>query len=99
MKESIQPFVQELKKAREKKGLSQRALSQKIGVPQSHISTIENGKVDLQLSSLLEIARHLDLEPMLIPRSLILTVSSFLKHPTSTRQIPAYRLEEDDEEA
>lgn len=98
MKESIQHIAEELKKAREKKGLSQRELGQKIGVPQGHISNIENGKVDLQLSSFLELARALDFEPMLIPRPLIITVETFLKYPTSTKQIPAYRLEEDDDE-
>jgi transcriptional regulator with XRE-family HTH domain len=57
-----------LKTAREAKGLSQRALSQKAGVPQSHISKIENGAVDLRVSSLVELGRVLDLELMLVPR-------------------------------
>ena len=35
-----------LKAAREKKGLSQRALSAHAGVPQSHISKIESGAVN-----------------------------------------------------
>ncbi len=34
-----------LRKAREQKGLSQRALSARVGVPQSHISKIENNAV------------------------------------------------------
>lgn len=57
-----------LKTAREAKGLSQRALSVKAGVPQSHISKIENGAVDLRVSSLVELGRVLDLELMLVPR-------------------------------
>lgn len=57
-----------LKAAREQKGLSQRALSARAGVPQSHISKIENGGVNLTVSSLTAIANALDLELALIPR-------------------------------
>ena len=38
-------IIQTIKTAREAKGLSQRALSERIGVPQSHISKIENNSV------------------------------------------------------
>lgn len=61
-------IAESLKAARERKGLSQRALSAKAGIPQSHISRIENGAVDLRLSSLVELARVLDLELTLVPR-------------------------------
>ncbi|MDK3075497.1 helix-turn-helix domain-containing protein [Sedimentitalea sp. JM2-8] len=57
-----------LKAAREKKGLSQRALSSRAGVPQSHISKIESGAVNLTVSSLTAIANALDLELALVPR-------------------------------
>lgn len=57
-----------LKAAREKKGLSQRALSARAGVPQSHISKIESGAVNLTVSSLTAIANALDLELALVPR-------------------------------
>ncbi|UOA33790.1 hypothetical protein DSM110093_03886 (plasmid) [Sulfitobacter sp. DSM 110093] len=57
-----------LKTARENKGLSQRALSARAGVPQSHISKIESGAVNLTVSSLTAIANALDLELALVPR-------------------------------
>ena len=57
-----------LKAARAKKGLSQRALSARAGVPQSHISKIESGAVNLTVSSLTAIANALDLELALVPR-------------------------------
>jgi len=68
MNESIAHIAQQIKEAREVKGLSQRALSKKVGIPQSHISKIENGAVNLQLSSLIELARVLELELMLVPK-------------------------------
>ncbi len=68
MLESIAYIAQQIKAARETKGLSQRALSEKVGIPQSHISRIENGAVNLQLSSLIELARVLELELMLVPK-------------------------------
>lgn len=68
-----------LKAAREAKGLSQRALSKLVGVPQSHISKIENGAVDLRLSSLVEIARVLDLEVTLVPRKNLSVVQSIVR--------------------
>ena len=41
-------IIAALKAARQEKGLSQRELSAKAGVPQSHISKIERGAVDLR---------------------------------------------------
>lgn len=60
--------------ARAERQLSQRALVELAGVPQSHISNIENGKVNICISSLFAIARVLELEPMLIPRRYVLAV-------------------------
>ncbi len=68
-----------LKTARESKGLSQRELSKKAGVPQGHISKIENGAVDLRLSSLVALARVLDLELTLVPRKAVSAVKSIVR--------------------
>ena len=70
-----------LKQARESKGLSQRDLGARIAVPQSHISKIESGTVDLKASSLIEFARALDLELMLVPRSLVPAVEALSRVP------------------
>lgn len=72
-------IAETLRKAREQKGLSQRALSNRAGVPQSHISKIENNAVDLRLSSLTAIAHALDLELTLIPRKAVPAVKSVTK--------------------
>jgi DNA-binding XRE family transcriptional regulator len=68
-----------LKAARESRGLSQRTLSKKSGVPQGHISKIENGAVDLRLSSLVALARALDLELILVPRKAVPAVKSIVR--------------------
>lgn len=72
-------IVQTLKAARQGKGLSQRGLGKLVGVPQSHISRIESGAVDLRLSSLVEIARALDLELTLVPRKSVTAVQSIVR--------------------
>ena len=73
---AIEQIAETLKEARARKELSQRALSTLAGLPQSHISKIENGAVDLRLSSLIELARVLDLELTLIPRNAAIAVNA-----------------------
>ena len=63
-----------MREARQRKGLSQRDLSKQSGVPQGQISRIENGAVDLRLSSLIELGRALDLELILVPRKSVSAV-------------------------
>lgn len=76
---TTEQIAQNLKAAREAKGLSQRALAKLADVPQSHISKIENGAVDLRLSSLIEIARALDLEVTMVPRKTLPAVQSIVR--------------------
>jgi transcriptional regulator with XRE-family HTH domain len=79
MNYEIEEIVAALKSAREAKALSQRDLSARAGVPQSHISKIESGKVDLQLSSLIQLARLLDLEVKLVPKKALPAVDSVVR--------------------
>src|SRR5687767_4532069 len=72
-----------LRDARENNGLSQRDLSAISGIPQSHISKIEKGAVDLRLSSLVELARALDLEAVLVPRAAVPAVQSIVRSAAS----------------
>lgn len=79
MNYAITHIANKLKAARAAKGLSQRALSKLAGVPQSHISKIENAFVDLRLSSLIELARVLGLELMLVPRKTLPAIKSIAR--------------------
>ena len=77
-KYKIEHITDALKDARKRKGLSQRELSERSGVPQSHISRIESGAVDLRLSSLIELARTLDMELLTVPRKAVPAVRSIV---------------------
>lgn len=63
-------LVSQVRQAREAAGLSQRALSERTGQTQSHISQIESGKMEPGLSSFIDMARALDLELLLVPKKL-----------------------------
>ncbi len=71
-------IIQSLKAVRQEKGLTQAELGKKLGLPQSHISKIEQELVNPQLSTLCDMARILDMELTLVPRSMLPTVRSLL---------------------
>jgi HTH-type transcriptional regulator / antitoxin HipB len=60
----------QLRQSREVKGLTQSDMGARIGQPQSAVSRIERGS-DLRLSTLLEMSRVLEMEPVLVPKLLI----------------------------
>lgn len=95
---STEQLAQQLKAQRENRGLSQRALSRIAGVPQSHISKIENNAVDLRLSSFVAIARALDLDLMLVPKKALPAVQSIVGNiagsTSEADKRPAYRLDD-----
>ena len=93
---ATEDIVLTLKKAREARGLSQRALGAKAGIPQSHISKIENGTVDLRVSSLVELSRVLGLEFVLVPRKFVPAVEAIIRGRGEEVR-PAYSLDEDDD--
>jgi len=86
-------LVKVLVRARLESGLSQRALGERLNVPQSHISRIERGKTDIRLSSLIEMARRLDLEVVLVPRQ-VLPALRAITAPKASEEDYLYRLGE-----
>ncbi|WP_232476097.1 helix-turn-helix domain-containing protein [Flavisphingomonas formosensis] len=75
----LEEFGQKLLDARVRKGLSQRSLAERTGVPQAHISKIEQGRVDIRLSSLVELARAVDLDVQLLPRQALAAVEGAVR--------------------
>ncbi len=63
-------ILKELKIARQEKGLNQSEFGNKLGLPQSHISKIEREETNPRLSTVIDMARIVDRELMLVPRRL-----------------------------
>ena len=87
MNYNLENLAIRLKSARERKGLGQRALSERTGIPQPQISRIEKGLVDLRLSSLSAISHSLDLEVVLVPRKALPATQSIINSTENTQFI------------
>ncbi|PXW68081.1 helix-turn-helix protein [Blastomonas natatoria] len=93
MSAGIEEIAASIREARIAKALTQKELGLRVGLPQSHISKIEKGTVDLKLSSLVEIARALELEIMLVPRKALPAVEGAVRaHGTSVETSRALSL-------
>ncbi|HSI84979.1 MAG: helix-turn-helix domain-containing protein [Candidatus Methylacidiphilales bacterium] len=67
-------ILTQLKSLRQQREMNQSKLGEKLGLPQSHISKIEQGATDPRLSTVQDLARVLDHELMLVPRELVSVV-------------------------
>lgn len=85
--EKLLPIITALTTARHRAGLSQRALADKVGLAQSHISKIERGAVDPQTTSLVEIARVLGLELSLVPTPLMPALRALIRESIPTQSL------------
>ena len=91
----------QIKQARTQRGWSQRQLGAAVGLPQSHVSGLESGEVVPRFDTLLDLVRVLDLDLLVVPRSLIPAVQSLIrsqKEPDSTEK-PLYAMDEENAES
>ena len=65
-----------LSQLRRRKGLTQAALANLLGVPQSYVSKYELGERRIDLLETLEICRALDTDPVVFVRTLVKTIKS-----------------------
>jgi len=72
-------ILKQLKIARQEKGLKQSEFGKKIGLPQSHVSKIERGETDPRLSTVVDMARIVDRELILVPRRLVPVIRSMME--------------------
>lgn len=86
-----------LKAARKAKGLSQHALSERTGMPQSHVSKVESAATDIRITSLLTLAHALDLDLALVPRRLMPAIEGLRRSlgAPDDAAAPAYRLDDE----
>lgn len=95
MKHQIQNLIGSIVAARKARNISQSEMARKLGMPQSYLSRLESGKLDVRLSSLVDVARFLGLEIVLIPNTMIPTVESLTKaETTADSQRPLYNIED-----
>ncbi|PJR08794.1 helix-turn-helix domain-containing protein [Sinorhizobium meliloti] len=78
---------QQLRAAREAQKMSQRELSARSGLTQSHISQIERGTIEPGLGSLVDVARALDLEIVLAPKKLMPAMRNILDSASASSDV------------
>ena len=83
---AVKQLAQTLREARIARGLSQRELAERAGLGQSRLALIEAGGVDLRTSTLVQLARALDLELVLAPRRVLPAVQSLTESQPRRRQ-------------
>ncbi|MET3900381.1 transcriptional regulator with XRE-family HTH domain [Devosia sp. UYZn731] len=79
----MQILIEQLRRARAENHLSQRELSARTGLTQSNISLIENGSTEPGINTVVQLARALDLELMLVPKRYIPAVIGIMRSPTN----------------
>ncbi len=73
---AIKQLAEALKDIRIARGFTQRELAERAGFGQNRLALIEAGEVDLRASTLIQLARALDLELVLVPLRVLPAVQS-----------------------
>ncbi len=74
-----EPMRRQLRRARRSRLLSQEVLGERLGVPQAHLSMVETGRGLPRVETLLDLARLLDHELVLVPRNLASLVAALIE--------------------
>jgi transcriptional regulator with XRE-family HTH domain len=72
-------FRRELSEARLDHGWSQAELGRRLGLPQSHISGMETGRIVPRFDTFLDWVRVLDRDVLMVPRTMVPAVQSLLR--------------------
>lgn len=95
-------FSAELKAARLRLGWSQAELGRQVGLPQAHISGIETGRIVPRFDTLLDVVRVLDLDLVLVPRSLVPAVGALVRDArgadSDEEERPLYAFDDEDDD-
>lgn len=79
MRTSLINSVEQLRNARKASGLTHETLAQNAGLSRMTVQRTEAGKIDPRLSTLLVLARALDMDLMLVPTSLRSDLENFVR--------------------
>ena len=93
---------QALASARRQKDLSQAQLGKLVGLPQTHVSGIETGRIVPRYDTLLDLVRVLNHDLVLVPRDLVPVVEALLRERRQSsadeEEKPLYEPDPDDAE-
>ncbi len=79
-----------LSQARAERKISQAALARRLGMSAPNLSRIEHG-ADFRVSTLLDVARALKLEPVLVPKDRLAAVRALLGRSDGDGDAPVER--------
>lgn len=77
-------LIEQLRLARKDEGITQRELSARTGLTQSNISLIENGSTEPGLKTVVQLARALNLELMLVPKRYVPAVTGIIRQQSQS---------------
>ena len=100
MLENIKYLTERLIEVRKSLKMRQSRVAQSVGIPQSHLSKIESGLVNVKLGNFVELARTLGLEVMLVPKkevSFVLGIVASGKEGGEALK-PAYTVDEESDD-
>lgn len=96
-------FRQALTSARRHQDLSQAQLGKLVGLPQTHVSGIETGRIVPRYDTLLDLVRVLNHDLVLVPRDLVPVVEALLRERRQSsadeEEKPLYEPDPDDAES
>jgi HTH-type transcriptional regulator / antitoxin HipB len=72
-------FAAAFRSRRRERKVTQASLARRLGMSVSNLSRIEHG-ADFRVSTLLDLARELRLEPVLVPKEMVPAIRSMLSH-------------------
>lgn len=85
--EAKQPFGSTLAGARQSRGIRQDELAHRLGLTPATLSRIEHGG-GFRVGTLLDLARELKLEPLLVPKEHVPAVRALLRDLQATTETP-----------
>lgn len=95
--ETLKELGRILHTLRKQAGLTQQQLAERAGISRPNYREIENGSAAARATTLINIARALGMELMLIPQAMVPGVNALLR-PSDDDDAPAFTTEPDNDD-